>query len=365
MNRRLAILGSYPPPFGGVATHLLRLLPLLDETGIEYCLYNAVSKSARPPNVVSVSEKRTRWLLRYLLVGQESAIYVLSDRLSVWVLAAILGRLRKRKLGLRLRNSALHDYLEHGRLIRMLTSFALRRYDLIVCVNKDLAEAAGKAGAGKAAVVHAPGFLPPSQTCCNPDLVDAEVWRFAESGDPLIVANGKISWHEETDLYGLDMMIRLVADLKVDYPNVRLVVCFWHFDVGTDARRLSDLHEMAGDLGVSDAILLNTKVGVLVPILQRANLFIRPTATDGDANSIREALALGVPAVASDVVERPEGCFVHRAGNQASLNQTVRRVLGETRENRTASAVSIDAATRDTIDRYLASLRDLLGMPTS
>ena len=50
------------------------------------------------------------------------------------------------------------------------------------------------------------------------------------------------------------------------------------------------------------------------PILTISDLFLRPTLTDGDAVSIREALYLGVPVVASNAVKRPE--FVNLFENE-------------------------------------------------
>lgn len=53
----LAILAAYPPPYGGVATHVRRLCPLLEKRGIRYMVYNAVSESEAGDHVVSVARK--------------------------------------------------------------------------------------------------------------------------------------------------------------------------------------------------------------------------------------------------------------------------------------------------------------------
>jgi glycosyltransferase involved in cell wall biosynthesis len=46
-----------------------------------------------------------------------------------------------------------------------------------------------------------------------------------------------------------------------------------------------------------------------------SDIFLRPTRSDGDANSIREALYLGVPVIASDCVERPDQVLTFRTGD--------------------------------------------------
>ncbi len=50
-------------------------------------------------------------------------------------------------------------------------------------------------------------------------------------------------------------------------------------------------------------------------IIARSDLFVRPTLSDGDAISVREAIAMDTPVVASDVVARPEGTLCFKTGD--------------------------------------------------
>jgi glycosyltransferase involved in cell wall biosynthesis len=63
------------------------------------------------------------------------------------------------------------------------------------------------------------------------------------------------------------------------------------------------------------------------PLLLKSSVFIRPTNTDGDAISLREALYFGVPSVASDVVTRPEGTILFKNRNIDDLTVKVRDLL--------------------------------------
>ena len=49
-------------------------------------------------------------------------------------------------------------------------------------------------------------------------------------------------------------------------------------------------------------------------VISRSALFLRPTLYDGDSLSVREALALGVPVVASTTDFRPDGVTLYRTG---------------------------------------------------
>jgi glycosyltransferase involved in cell wall biosynthesis len=62
-------------------------------------------------------------------------------------------------------------------------------------------------------------------------------------------------------------------------------------------------------------------------IVATSDLFVRPTLADGDAISVREALALGRPVVASDVGTRPRNVSTFPAGNAAACAEVIFHVL--------------------------------------
>jgi glycosyltransferase involved in cell wall biosynthesis len=359
-NRRatLAIIASYPPPNGGVSVHVRRLLPLLESSGLSYRVYNAVTESDDPPRVISVRRSRRLWMLRYALFGREPVVYVFSDRLSVWVITGFMAALRGKRVIVRLRNSVLPDLLDDSqRARRALASWAMRRMTAIVAVSESLASAAIRAGVEPRRVVHFPGFLPPDDEVLDRQSVTRDVWDFIESHDPVIAANGRVAWYRGQRLYGLDSLLDLTVRLKPRYPRVGVVVCFWDYE-SKDEESVSRLRERARSEGVSENILFNTQVGAFVPVLESSTVFVRPTVTDGDANSVREALYLGVPAVASDVVERPPGTVLFKTRDTDDLVGKVEEVLaGEratTAEAERASAQKRGAAYLDFLQSVVA-----------
>jgi len=89
------------------------------------------------------------------------------------------------------------------------------------------------------------------------------------------------------------------------------------------------------------------------PVISRSDLFLRPTTTDGDAVSVREALELGVPVVASDAVPRPDAVVLYRAGDLADFVAKVREALERGRDG--AVAVPQESAV-DAIERIYEKL---------
>jgi hypothetical protein len=62
----------------------------------------------------------------------------------------------------------------------------------------------------------------------------------------------------------------------------------------------------------------------LWPVLKVVNVLLRPTKSDGDALSIREALYLKIPVITSNVVPRPVDSIVYDMNSKDDLlNKTL------------------------------------------
>ena len=175
---RLAILGSWPPPAGGVSIHTQRLCALLGQRGVPFVVYNATSDVGDGEKVIAVYRKRRSWLVKYLFAAREDAIYIFSARLSAWLVGALLALVRGKRVMLRLRNVALIDWMTTSRVKRWLSGMALRRMHALVCVNRELARAAFELGVDPRRVHWSPGFLPPDAESTRRDGVAEQVWPF-------------------------------------------------------------------------------------------------------------------------------------------------------------------------------------------
>jgi len=355
----IALIGSFPPPFGGVANHIRRLSALLDQRGLTHTVYNAVSSSGDGVSVVPVGPNRAAWLARYAVTGAEPVVYIFSDRLIVWSVGAFLARVRGKRVIVRLRNKALPELTKRP-ATRRLAAVALRSVTTVIAVSRALADLAIELGVPAERVVHQPGFLPPGLGAANDGDLGGLQRSFLACHDPIVAANGKVGFHYGSDLYGLDHLVELAARLAPEHPRLGVVVSFWDHQP-EDETYLLHLRRRAAALGVADHILFFTESRPFVPVLERATVFVRPTCTDGDANSVREALYLGVPAIASDVVERPPGTILHRTRDLDDLYAKVSAAL-RMPGSRQPRADSFDLAG---VERYLDLLAGLVGRDSS
>jgi len=335
----------------------MRLCALLDEAKLGYVLYNTISDSDIGDRVISVRRSRLLW---YALTGNEPAVYLASQRIIVWLVGAFMQVLRGKRVAVRLPNVLAVTYVHNTKLRGALTRFALRKMSAVVCVNQELAEMARSIGVDPRRIHLFPGFLPPSAEDRDPVRVSQDAWDFLRGKSPVIAANGKVDSWEGEDLYGLDLLVDLAARLKPEYPDIGIIVCFWDHPP-EDQPMLDKLNSMARAKGVDQNIFFNTKKGLFVPVIERADLFVRPTNTDGDANSIREALHFGVPVVASDVVERPEGTILFRTRDMDDFEAKTREALRTLTREPCGPSSEANNAMRERIKAYVDFLWDLAG----
>lgn len=152
-----------------------------------------------------------------------------------------------------------------------------------------------------------------------------ELFHYLKSHSPIIIANAyKLVFWDGNDLYGLDMCVKLIKKIKSSFPKVGLI--FALADEG-DGDYLNQIKEKIALESLENNIYFLTGQKELWPLFKKADLMVRPTCTDGDAVSIREALYFACPVVASDVCKRPEGTVVYAARNQDDFYEEVRGIL--------------------------------------
>lgn len=184
---------------------------------------------------------------------------------------------------------------------------ALRAMAGVICVSDSLVEEALALGVLRERILMAPAFLPPDCESFMAMPLDPAVAALVARFPTLLSANAfQFSEYEGRLLYGQDLLVRLIATLAPAHPTVGLVVHVSRVE-GAGLVHFERVRALARALGVEERIVWITGSQPFGPSLVRSRVMLRPTLTDGDAVSVREALHCGVAVVASDVVERPVG----------------------------------------------------------
>ena len=226
-----------------------------------------------------------------------------------------------------------HSFRNYGKYLKPVIITLLRRlFGLIshcITVNPDIKNQLLSFRINPEKISVIPAFLPPTVKQDEISKVPEDVWTFIGNHHPIISANAfQLTYFNSQDLYGLDMCVELCYILKRTNPNIGLIFCL--SKVG-DVEYLTKITKKIAEKSISDNFLLIAKGFPFYPILMNSDLFVRPTNTDGDALSVREALNFNVPVIASDIVMRPQHVVLFKNREIDDFASKVQNVLHNTK----------------------------------
>ena len=321
----LAIIGVLPPPYGGVSTHLKGLLPYLDASDVDYAFYNIGPAIVSRPRVMNVG-KSLGWMARQFL-RPHRFYHIHTSKWWARVLFSCLVRTRGGHLIVTAHGaSLLKSISSKNPLKRILSRWATKSVLLVIATNEYIKTGLADHGFCADRIRVIPAFVPPSPS--REDEIPEEVLRFCENRGPILMATASYTLIDGKDVYGLRAMVDLVRQLRGEHPTIGLVV----FVARKKNARRDAFQDVLSEIShppLCDHVLFHDSCSEFYPALRRCDLFLRPTTTDGDANSVREALWFDVPVIASDVIPRPSGCRTYRAGSQDDFCGEVQKVLSE------------------------------------
>jgi len=308
---KVLLVGDFPPPCGGVAVHVEQLLRAFTASGVTARVLDVGhGPRNKGPGVLPARGAReiAARLARFSANGWSIHVHVSGNNASGFLLAAAASVALWPSPGrvITLHSGLLPAFLERGRGRRVLARAALRGYARIVAVSEAVRGAVLSAGIRAERVLVHPAFCASQVVGGEPPLGLRAIFRRRSA----VLAYA----HHPSPVYGRRLLFEALARLRPRAPYLGLAM----FGAGTsapavleDARRagVEDLVEDLGELSHAEALAA----------IEHASAFVRPTLADGDAISVREALALGTPCVASDASARPEGTIVFRAGDPADL----------------------------------------------
>jgi len=322
-NFKVAIIGPYPPPYGGISVHVQRMHHFLQERNNKHVIYTKIDMEKA--DLVNI-DKQKRWLLKYFFTAKENILHFHSIDWKERVLIGLMGFLGK-KVILTIHGESLNNQLNQSNwLKRKILIWAIKNIKNIIAVNPKIKSLLISLGIKPKKVECVPAFIPPAIKHEDIAEIPKEVWEFIDSHTQIISANAfRISFYNNQDLYGIDMCIDLCANLKRYYPQIGLVFCLP--DIG-NYEYFNKMKQKIKEKHLEYNFLFQTKPRQLYPILMKSDLFVRPTNTDGYSVSVAEAIYFKVPTVASNVCQRPEGTNLFKSRDIDDFTLRVRCVLG-------------------------------------
>ncbi len=299
-------MGYYPPPLGGISVHVKRLGELLEKLDIDHRIYAIGGRDFRSRHLETFSNRR-KWSLRYLFRRKEDLIHCHTMGWSEKAFYLILAKLTRRKI-----LYTFHSYRDgiqtQKGIYRWSLKFVRRFGDAFIAVGRDDYDKMLADGFDEKRMELIPGFIAPVD---EPVELPSDISGFMKEQQVVLCANAaNMNRYSGEDLYGIDLCVELVGRLKEKGKD--RVGCVFFLADATDLDYFERLKDRVKELGVVDRFLFTHDKIDFYQVMRRCDIFIRPTNTDGDAISVREALYYGVPAIASDVVRRPEGTLTFK-----------------------------------------------------
>lgn len=125
------------------------------------------------------------------------------------------------------------------------------------------------------------------------------------------------------DIYGFDLLLEALSSIANEKLEGTCVVLL--DSAGTMREHYQSRLEQLRAAGI-DSWYPEEEIH-LPSILPWVSVYVRPTRSDGDALAVREALAAGVPVIASDVAPRPVGVTLFPSGKPDVLAAVLKTVL--------------------------------------
>jgi hypothetical protein len=265
------------------------------------------------------------WILKYFLTAKESIIHC---HLADWRIRAIIGfmSLTGKKTVISIHGDSLKNSLVNTSWVKKkIIGFSLKRASFVIALNSKIRDLCLKLGVKPNRVKVIPSFIPPLILEGECNLIPSELWFFIKNHSPIISANASsIRVDEKGDTYGLNMCIESCIRLKKEYPKLGLIFCISKIE---DFDYYSKIKDKIKKNEINENLFLLVGDYPFYPILKKSDIFVRPTTTDGDAISLREALYLKIPALASNVISRPRGTKLFSAGDISEMTIGIKRIF--------------------------------------
>ena len=301
------IVGPYPPPLGGVSSHVRQVALELRAAGYRLGVIDHFGGRRAPaPVVASLRRNPARYLFELPRWRSQVVHYHHAGRTSILLSAALARRARRQaRWVITVHNRSLTPDGPPTRVRSRLIRWALNQFDHVIAVSREVQLGLAEYLPGRAISV-LPAFAGVEEA--GTGSLEEETRRFVVSGGAtLIISAYRVRLDRSGgDIYGLGFAAQLFESLAAEIGDLRLALFLARGPHNRATRRY--VSESYRRLERAYPGRIRLAIGEpLVPAFGPTTIYLRPTQTDGDAVSVREALALGVPVLASDVAARPHG----------------------------------------------------------
>ncbi|WP_433929709.1 glycosyltransferase family 4 protein [Sorangium cellulosum] len=329
----MVLVGGYPPPYGGINVHVQRAAhlaqrrfdvdvvdvyapPSLPVAPTSFPVYRCDSGAAPMRLLRAMAHLRRR--RRDIVHFHASALknFAIAAFPLFWSLPPGSSKLITLHSG-----RLVSNYEGSSAVEQRLAAAVLRRFDHCIAVNEEQVRFLERLGVAPHRISCIPAFLPPTPV---PDaLMQSKAEALRKTAGSLLLVSGAALKH-----YGIDVAIdalRLLHRETGTKPGL-IVILYTEYD----SAYLAGIERGLAEYGSEHSLLFrDLNPNDFSYLLSLVDVFLRPTTTDGDSVTVREAGYLRKQIIASDCVARPDGAALFETGNASSLRQAIERALSD------------------------------------
>jgi len=344
---RVLQLGPYPPPHGGVQSNLVAIRTFLRSRGVPCAVINITRHRQSDADEVYYPESAVGLIRRLEQLHYDVIHLHVGGMLTRRLLSLALVCTLPRAKSVLTFHSGGYPSTDAGKSTgpNSYAGLILRRFDGLIGVNPEIMSFYARLGVARSRtrLILPHSFLPEER---NVDTMPPALESFFSTHSPVLISVGLLEPE-----YDLALQIEAMAHVRDLFPAAGLVL------IGSGSLQ----QELSGKIGArpyAEHVLLCGDVphAATLQAISRAQLMLRTTLYDGDAVSVREALHLGTPVIASDNGMRPAGVQLIPKSSLQALQDAVENILSQPAARKAAYG-SDDSNLQAVLDFY----RELTG----
>lgn len=322
---KLILVGPYSLPHGGIQSYIRQLSALLREKGYVYNVLDTRSERDElyHSGLLRIVQRMFKYLsvLIKLIEIEGHIVHCFSSSYGNFYangLIIVLAKFMGRKTAISMLGGGWPSVVENSGLIKTTVIKSIFSCaDSIIACNEHIRESIISLTVSNKKISLISNALPIRVREREP--LSSEMQRFFASHRPVIASVSAL-----LPEYGAVTLIQALMQLRAKFHEIGLVLIVLPTTSSTIAR---EIHEILQKGDLSENVLIVKNVVSATAIIRKSDLFIRPNLLDGDSVSVREALLLGVPVVASDTAFRPKDVVLFKKGDVNDLSEKMKSVI--------------------------------------
>jgi len=315
-------VGRWPPPYGGVSSHIQRLHKFLLEKGVNSIVIDQFTKKhqnkERNPQVIILRGTRfQKYIQLYKLLSNSNAdiIHFHTSLFRNYILGGffLMKKINDVKSVLTIHSGRFVAYYEKKNPAwKYVVRKTLNLFDHIIALNEEQKLVyENKLNISATNISLIPSFLFPNDFRISNMKQMHKVNTFLNSVDFTMLVSGRLF-----ELYGFELVLSATKRV-IQQKNLKIGIIFI-FYTAQDKNYKDRVMESIRDYPYT-LVLKDLSPEEYLTILEKTHLYVRPTYSDGNSVSILEALTLKIPVLASDIGGRPEEVILFKTGSDINL----------------------------------------------